>query len=363
LANAPVQQLTWTNTLKTWHLFWRIARASRPSPFRWLAQPVSVAEQAVPAGGVVLRVRVYRPAAHFATMVLNGGFVPESIDDPRLVNFAAALAEIGFLVLTPDYPAVRALEFTPTTIDQIAAVLTSVRRTPDWGGSRPLAVIGLSYVGTLSLKAALRPDLSAPPEFLGVFGGYADFGELMRAVFQDVYRFDGIAVPVDRYGRFLVLRSAVDYFDPPPAERDRIRELALAIGRDRPSADINAKVATLSPAGLACLASMRAFHPDGAPERWARILRELRDTVEALSVREPAERLRSRLVILHSVYDHILPCAGSVALHRRFPRSTLTLTTIFTHVNPRLSPAVLWSQGRELRALFRVFGELLAFQV
>jgi hypothetical protein len=40
----------------------------------------------------------------------------------------------------------------------------------------------------------------------------------------------------------------------------------------------------------------------------------------------------------------------------------MVLTTIFTHVNPRLSPAVLWSQWRELRAVFQVFGELMGLQ-
>jgi hypothetical protein len=217
-------------------------------------------------------------------------------------------------------------------------------------------------MGTLSLKAALRTDLAAPPSFVGVFGGYANFADLMRAVFQDVYRYDGIEVPVDPYGRFLVLRSVIDDFNPPPAERERVRAAALAIGRRRSAEESALEISRLSPAGRACLDALRAFHPDGAPEQWTRILREHQDVVEALSVREPAERLRSRLVVLHSVYDHVLPCAGSVALHQLFPTSTLTLTTIFTHVNPRLIPTTLWSQGLELRALFRVFGELLALQ-
>jgi hypothetical protein len=159
-----------------------------------------------------------------------------------------------------------------------------------------------------------------------------------------------------------VLRSVIDRFSPPPAERERIRSLALAIGRRRPPAEIAAETACLSAAGRECLGALRAFHPDRAPEPWRRILHDARDTVEALSVREPAERLRSRLVLLHSVYDHVLPCAGSIALHRHFPSSSLTLTTVFTHVNPRLSLAALWSQGRELRTLSRIFEDLSALQ-
>lgn len=359
---ALTQPSTWRHTLSIWHLFWRIARASRPSPFRRFAQSVSAVEHTVPAAGEALRVKMYRPAVHSATIVLNGGFVPESIDDPRLVNFATALAETGFLVLTPDYPAVRALEFTPATIDQIVGLIRYARESTEWCGARPLAVIGLSYVGTLSLKAALRLSPTAPPEFLGVFGGYADFADLMRAVFQDTYRSDGVAVPVDPYGRFLVLRSAIDHFHPPPQERDHIRAVALAIGRRRPDAEIDTAISGLSPAGRACVDALRTFHPDHAPEQWDRILRVFRDAIDALSVHEPADQLHSRLVILHSVYDHILPCAGSVALYRRFPDSRLVLTRIFTHVNPRLSLVALWSQGRELRALFQVFGELMALQ-
>jgi hypothetical protein len=67
-------------------------------------------------------------------------------------------------------------------------------------------------------------------------------------------------------------------------------------------------------------------------------------------------------MILHSVHDHILPCSGSIALHRRFPSADLVLTTLFTHVNVRFSPRTLWSQVRELRALLRLFGQMIALQ-
>ncbi|MFZ5863312.1 MAG: hypothetical protein ACOYXR_10795 [Nitrospirota bacterium] len=346
--------------IKTGHLFWRIARPERRSPFRWIARPVSVKERETPVAGVSLQVREYRPDTWSATIVLNGGFVPESVDDPRLVNFAAALAEIGFLVLTPDYPAVRALDFDPATIEQIAGVIQDVRRRAPSDGSHPVIVLGLSYMGTLGLKAALRPQLEEPPEVVAVFGGYADFGDLMRDVFSDVYRTDGVNVPVDPYGRFLVLRSALAYFDAPESERDRLRAILLEIGRQRDSAEIDRSVRELSPAGRACIEALRRFHPDRMPDQWREITATSRALIEALSVTEPADRLRSRLLILHSVYDHILPCSGSMALHRRFPSAECVLTTLFTHVNVRVSARAIWSQARELLALSRLFGRMIA---
>lgn len=349
--------------LKTWHVFWRIARPETPSPVRRLFAPsVAVEERELPAAGVNLRVRVYRPAAPAATLVVNGGFVADSIDDPRLENFATALAETGFRVLTPDYPAVRSLTFTPSTIDQIHAVLRGVRGSPELGGAGPLGLIGLSYMATLGLKAALRPDLPSPPEVIGVFGGYADFCDLMHDVFRETYRYDGTDVPVDPYGRFLVLRSVVDYFHPPPEERDALRELALRCGRREPEARIGEAVGRLSPAGRASFHALRHFTPADSPQLWETILRDHRDVCEALSIREPPDRLRSRLVLLHSGYDHVLPSSGSVALHRRFPSAELVLTTLFTHVNVRLTPGLAWSQLREFRNVARVFGRLMALQ-
>lgn len=348
--------------IKAWHLFWRITWPDGRSPFRWASRPVSVGEREVSVAGVMLRVREYRPDLPSATMVLNGGFVSESIDDPRLVNFARALAEIGFLVLTPDYPAVRTLDFDPVTIDQISGIIAYARRQAQPDGVHPLVVLGLSYMGTLSLKAALRPELARPPELIGVFGGYADFGDLMHEVFLDVYCSHGYEVPVDPYGRFLVLRSALAYFQTPDSERDQIRGIALAIGRQRDPGEIDRSVQALSPAGRACVEAIRRFHPDRSPEQWRRIFEGAGGLIEGLSVREPPERLRSRLVILHSVYDHILPCSGSIALHRRFPSADLVLTTLFTHVNVRFSPRTLWSQIRELLVLLRLFGRMIALQ-
>jgi pimeloyl-ACP methyl ester carboxylesterase len=350
------------HAIKTGHLFWRIARPTSRSPFRWVSRPVSVGERDVPAAGVVLRVREYRPDKSSATIVLNGGFVPESMDDRRLVNFATALAEIGFSVLTPDYPAVRTLDFDPATIEQITGVIEYVRRQSPSSDATPLIVLGLSYMGTLSLKAALRPELAHPPECVGVFGGYADFGDLMREVFCDVYRAAEVEVSVDPYGRFLVLRSALAYFDAPESERDQIRAILLAIGRQRESAEIDTAVQLLSPAGRACVEGLRQFHPERSPQRWRSIVTGSRALIEALSVTESADRLRSRLLILHSVHDHILPSSGSVALHRRFPSADIVLTTLFTHVDVHLSPRTLWSHAQELRALSRMFGQLIALQ-
>jgi hypothetical protein len=73
--------------------------------------------------------------------VLNGGFVPESTDDPRLQNFASALAEMVSRA-HPRLSSRRALAFTPTTIDQIRDVIRAVRAQPDLGGEGPLAMIG-----------------------------------------------------------------------------------------------------------------------------------------------------------------------------------------------------------------------------
>jgi len=350
----------WGRWPATGHVLWRIARPEAPSPLRALAQAVTVETREVPAGGGALRVVVYRPARPCATLVLNGGFVPESTDDPRLQNFASALAETGFLVLTPDYPAVRELAFTPTTIDQIRDVIRAVRAERDLGGDGPLAMIGLSYMATLSLKAALRPEIESPPDYLGVFGGYEDFTDLMHDVFREEYHFGETGVPVDPYGRFLVVRSLVDYFDPPPDERARIRELALWCGQKCAPRDIDEAAARLSPRGQKAFEALRAFDPARSPDLWRAMLHDHRAVSEALSVREPPERLRSRLFILHSAYDHVLPYTHSVRLHARFPSSDLVLTTLFTHVNPRLNPLTALSHARELWKLLRVFHRLMA---
>jgi hypothetical protein len=315
----------------------------------------------VPVASEALQVRLYRPPVHSATIVLNGGFVQESIDDPRLVNFASALAESGFLVLTPDYPAVRALEFTPTTIDQIVGLIRYLRQSSDWCGPRPLALIGLSYVGTLSLKAALRRDLTGPPEFLGVFGGYADFAELMRAVFQDVYRSDGIDVPVDPYGRFLVLRSVVDLFNPPSAERivsAKWRWRSGDGGRRRRSTQTSPYCHPRdAPAWMRCGRSIQIARPSnglGSSASSGTRSRTCR-CGNPLSVCAVGSSFCTACMTTFCRVPAASSCTDS------FPRRGWCSPPL-THVNPRLSPATLWSHGRELGALSRVFGELMALQ-
>jgi len=352
----------WLRWPKTLRLVWSIARQSPPPWLRWMGQPCTIESREFATRHGPIRGVVYRPRRVYATVVANGGFVRESVDDPRLRNFAGALAESGFLVITPDYPDVRTLTFTARTIDHIQDVFDAVRTSPDLGGERPLAAIGLSYMATLSLKAALRKGSTSPPDYLGVFGGYDDFLNLMQDVFLDAYRFGAVSIPVDPYGRFLLLRSVVDYFDPPPAEREAIRELAYRCGKGDPDEQLGAEVHRLSPAGRRAFEALRTFEPTRAPELWETILRDYHGQAEALSVSEPAGCLRSRLMLFHSYYDHVLPYAHSVRLHERFPQSTLVLTALFTHVNVRMSPGVLWSRWGDVRRVVGVFASLMALQ-
>jgi hypothetical protein len=73
--------------------------------------------------------REYRADLYRAQRAVEAGvvFVPGAVaagkDDPRVVNFAMALARTGFAVLVPDVVALRELRLLPESAEDVAAAL------------------------------------------------------------------------------------------------------------------------------------------------------------------------------------------------------------------------------------------------
>ena len=85
-----------------------------------------------------------------AGLVIVPGAAELGKDDPRLVRFAATLAEAGFTVLVPDIASQKALRVGPENVGDVADAIDWLAGdwpADDWlaGGQRRVGVAAISY--------------------------------------------------------------------------------------------------------------------------------------------------------------------------------------------------------------------------
>lgn len=134
--------------------------------------PAEVTNVVVP-GATPLRALLYSPTdvQHAPAIVLIPGVHRLGYDEPRLVNFASALARCGFQVLTPQLPELVDYRITPATVTEIRASILYFSQQ----SGEPVSVIGLSFSGGLALLAAADPTVQPHVKEVLSVGGHASF--------------------------------------------------------------------------------------------------------------------------------------------------------------------------------------------
>ncbi len=139
--------------------------ADKPVP-KWLRrfvnEPIQVRDLELPLASGAVRARLYTPLwpKNAPAIVVLHGVHHLGIDEPRLVNFATAMAACGIEVLTPELPDIKDYQ---VGANSIATIGESAEWLTETNHGRPVGVLGLSFSGGLSLLAAAderyQPDI------------------------------------------------------------------------------------------------------------------------------------------------------------------------------------------------------------
>jgi pimeloyl-ACP methyl ester carboxylesterase len=102
--------------------------------------------------------RLYEPEGGASRgLLLVHGMHPGGIDEPRLTQFAQALASTGVVVGTPEFADLR--QFTVSRQD-VVTVAEAARQLARELGTTKVTVFGVSFGGGLALRAACEPKLA-----------------------------------------------------------------------------------------------------------------------------------------------------------------------------------------------------------
>jgi len=278
------------------------------------ARPVDVRVEEHPLAG--LRSRTYRGEG--PPLLLVHGAHPGGVDEPRLVRFASLLAEAGFVVSTPEIPALRALRFDPGAADQIAAAARAL-------GRPTVGVVGISFGGGLALVAAADEPAIGAVWTIGAHHDAARLAAWWRG--EPIAGPDGARVTegAERYGAQVLAHAyAEDYFAH-DAEGARAA-LGDVLRGTAPQLD------ALHPEARARVEALRQGR---APDREALARLTERHAAELAAV-SPAGRLarvRVPVFVLHGEGDPLVAPSEAEWIARELPSATALRTPLIGHAD------------------------------
>jgi hypothetical protein len=249
-------------------------------------------------------------------IVVVPGAAPAGRQDTRVVALAEAIARAGRVVVVPELE-VYDEDLVPADIDRIGRVVTAL--APDHGR---VALVGVSFGGSLSLLAAADPTVGEQVSLVATFGAYADLGGVVQAATTGVSLIDGEVFP-----------WAGD-----PRAADVVRDQVLGLLDDDESAAVAAALAgETDPASLAD--DLRAVHdllanddPARTPELIERTPAVVRERIDEVSPARAGAGLEVALIALHAVDDPVIPYGELVRLGSVFPHADQVTLTTFDHV-------------------------------
>lgn len=305
-----------------------------------------------------LEADIYLPGDNVqAGLLLVPGLAREGKADPRLVAFATTLARVGFLMLVPDLPNLRALKVRAADSRLLVKAFIRMRQLTDSHDTLPLGIGAFSFAAGPALLAALDATIHDRVDFVITVGGYHDLAQVITFSTTGYYHNDGWHyLAPNPYGKWAFVLSNADLLSS-AHDRQLLTRLAERKLLD-PESVIDDATLQPGPEGRALLALLDNRDPDRVPALIAALPAPIRQQIDALNLAaQDLSRLQARLLLLHGTDDPIIPPGESLALQATLApeQAELFLIEGLTHVD--LQPSSL-----DRRAAWRAIDALLALR-
>lgn len=330
-------------------------------PVPWIvgeavAVPITSEDVHFDGGSGEIQGRLYLPVGvqNAPAMVVLHGVHHLGMNEPRLENFASALASCGIQVLTPELPDIKDYR-----VD--AASIQTIGESTRWFAGKTheqVGVMGLSFSGGLALLAATNPAYRESFRFILTVGAQDSMPRVARYYLtgRDP-RPDGSVevLKPHEYGALVLEYDHVEDFVPAadvdavrPVLRDHLYEdpadekAAMAKLTPEQQAETRQLMDTNDPKTLALLAASDAKHAG---------------EMAALSPAGKLSALRVPVFLLHGQADNIIPEAESMWLARDLPRAdreAVLVSPVLSHLDIESAQPSLWDEWRLVHFLARV---------
>jgi dienelactone hydrolase len=299
-------------------------------------------------------------------IVLNHGVADLGKDDPRLVNFADAVARAGFVALVPEFENLKAFRVRPSDVDEVVAAYEYLTARSDVIPDR-VGLFGFSYAGGLAVLAASDPRIADRVRFCFLLGSYYDLENVVTYMTTGMYRSDGEWTYLEprNSGRWAFLINSADLI-----EDEDDRETLVKIARakwDNADTDVGELVESLGEEGRRAYDLMVNEDPGRTRALIDGLSPRVREYLDALSLGGKIDRLRAHLIVGHGRDDNLIPYTESLLLADHVPPGAsvhLAILDSFQHVDLELGGGRgiggFFASVAEVGRLFSITYDLLA---
>lgn len=317
-----------------------ILRIVSGQPVPWIigklvTEPIRTEDVNFATNAGMVRGRLYLPDGHpdAPGLVILHGVHHLGINEPRLENFARAMAACGLRVLTPELPGIKDYH---VDFGSVRVIGESTRWFSEQTRSS-VGVLGLSFSGGLALVAAADPMYTRDFKFVLAVGSQDEMTHVANYYLTgQEMRPDGTleVLKPHEYGPLVLEYEHLEDFVPTkdeaairPVLREHLYEektaetLALAKLNQQQRAEVGQLMDSDSPLTKSKLAASDLRH---APE------------MEQLSPHEKLRTMTTPVYLLHGQADNIIPAAETLWMQSELPRTTLQaalVTPVLSHVN------------------------------
>ena len=278
---------------------------------------------------VYVPVEVDRPPA----LVILHGVHHLGIEEPRLKNFARAMASHGYMILTPELPGIDNYHVSAASIPVIGEAARELTR---WSGAQRVGVLGLSFAGGLALLAASDPRYADNIAFVTAVGAHDDVARVLK-----FFATNEIPLPTGgteklkahEYGPFVVVYSHPQEFfkgkDIPIAEQAMQSLLWEDVDKAR------AEAAKMSPEGRRKMQLLFDHHTESLSPLLLTSIEKYKSEYQTASPRGHMASLRVPVYLLHGAADDVIPSAETLWLEQDVPAGLVRgrlISPVVSHV-------------------------------
>jgi dienelactone hydrolase len=289
---------------------------------------------------VPIRAKLYVPenVQHPPAMVVVHGLHQLGMEEPRLVNFAKALAETGVEVLTPQVDAIADYRVVPESIDVIGKSTQELGRI----AGQQVGVLGLSFAGGLSLMAAADSKYADFICFVAAVGAQDNVQRVEHYLVEGRTEWpDGrpLTTPPHEYGWLILIYSHPEDFFPAADVESARNSLRLLLHEDVDGAKHLSQA--LSPAGQALMSAIFQHQRDSFRTKLAADLESHSAEAVAVSPHGHLQGLKAKVLLVHGEGDDVIPPSETEWLARDIPNRNLQevlISRAISHVNLERQP-------------------------
>jgi acetyl esterase/lipase len=288
----------------------------------------------------VFQANIYRRAGGQSrgVILIVHGMTVTGNRDPRIINLAQALAQVGYTAIAPLIPAIQDQQLHPGTWQDIAAIIARISADRELCPQGRLALMGPSFSGSACLIAAALPENHERLSAICTIGAYAE----VHSVFDFFFRSN----EPDEYGKTIVLWNFVEYaIGKNKAVLEALKLATLDNGHRRKPGEcqLPAYLDQMKPKDRAIFERLR-YDGEYRLELWENKISKhptLAGWVREMQAADNLQTGMAPVTLIHGRADDVIPPEQSLMLYRRLQELgvpvRLCVTDLISHGDHGLS--------------------------